>query len=243
VALELAWLSDRHGTARILMLRKYIRRSSLTRRYAIWPSPGHGSYHVRRFGAPSGLLILHALYKYGELHTRTNAHTPLDGALLACYLLVVRRGLVTLCICTSTSTCIERAASPRCISVHFRVSCLDVHVCFFARPQRTCSATNISISSPSTHIASVFLELSRKSLLSFFYFFHLSISLSILLLPLGEPAEHYLLVAACLHTVCCCSAALPPILITSTTALALYLYKRPLHHPRTHSHSIAGDSC
>lgn len=57
----LAWSSDRHGIARVL-----------TAQVPAMPF-GHGSHHVRPFGAPSGLLIRHALRKYGELHARTHA--------------------------------------------------------------------------------------------------------------------------------------------------------------------------
>lgn len=110
-----------------------IRRSGLS--YVIWPSPspGHGSHHVRPFGYPSGLLLLlrHALHKYGEFHARTHARTHALRQLLC--LIVVRRGLVTLCICTVRVQihASKRAAFPRRISVHFRVSCLNV---FLASP-------------------------------------------------------------------------------------------------------------
>lgn len=73
---------------------------------------GHGSHHVRPFGAPSGLLIRHALHKYGELHARTHARPlPVSGS--------------SLCVPVRVEVhASKRAAFPRRMSVHFRVSFL-----------------------------------------------------------------------------------------------------------------------
>lgn len=94
---------------------------------------------------------------------------PWMHALGRCLAWLAHVGILSLRVPVRTvlRTCVKRAAFPRCISAHFRVSFADVDpVCFSPGLKAPVQQPYLHVSPLSAHVASVSLELIRKPFLS-----------------------------------------------------------------------------